>query len=485
MSFKRSDYIAFGTIFGYCLLYMAMRFAQGSTLGGDEALQFVNSLHFHLGFENQPPLYNWIINLLFKIFGEFAELIILFRFLLFFIFYSSVYLLAKNFFKSKIAFLCTGSLMILPIYSYNLITKYTHTLIAACIAAITCLVYFQLIKDPTRNNYIYLGICFGFGLLAKYNFAFLIFALVLASLATKFGRGIILSKQSNIAILAMLLVLTPHLIWQIQEGFPTFAHALSRGHSGELDSFNIFALIWSMLRYLFQPLIYLSLFTAILYPAIEAKLKHDDPSITTLRILGLLVIGLPSMAIILLKLGKFHVAWLLPFIFLLPIAAFSLVDFKKLQAQRHKFYMATCIGFAAVTIIAHSIMNFMPDLTNKVLEVQTPFRSIAKQIGAKLQERNIQIKDRNLIIIGNRVLKNIRAQLPKMSDVYSFEEFQNNEDLKQQSALIIWNANIKNIATINMILEASPEASFLPAFKENFYYSSKHKPYALGLAIIN
>ena len=85
------------------------------------------------------------------------------------------------------------------------------------------LTYFAIIKYTNRNNsnWLYLaGVTIGFGMLSKYNIAFLVIALLIGLLLTR--RKIFLEKSLYYAAAIGFIILIPNLIWQINNHFPTF-----------------------------------------------------------------------------------------------------------------------------------------------------------------------------------------------------------------------------------------------------------------------
>ena len=86
------------------------------------------------------------------------------------------------------------------------------------------LTYFTLIKyiNSKNSNWLYAtALAIGFGMLSKYNIAFLVIGL-LASLLVTGQRKIFLDKKLYIAALIGFGIILPNLLWQINNHFPTF-----------------------------------------------------------------------------------------------------------------------------------------------------------------------------------------------------------------------------------------------------------------------
>jgi hypothetical protein len=86
-------------------------------------------------------------------------------------------------------------------------------------------VFYALIRyvQEKKSKWLYLlSICFAIGVLNKYNIGFLALGLLPALLLT--NRKIFQDKSLYKALLICFLMITPNLIWQIQNGFPVLTH---------------------------------------------------------------------------------------------------------------------------------------------------------------------------------------------------------------------------------------------------------------------
>ncbi|WP_075351887.1 glycosyltransferase family 39 protein [Algoriphagus marinus] len=87
------------------------------------------------------------------------------------------------------------------------------------------LVFYTLIRhfQTEKNHWLYiLGLSFALGFLNKYTIVFLAAGLLPALLLTK--RNIFLKKHLYGALILALFLISPNLIWQIQNGFPVLTH---------------------------------------------------------------------------------------------------------------------------------------------------------------------------------------------------------------------------------------------------------------------
>ena len=88
------------------------------------------------------------------------------------------------------------------------------------------LVYYTLIRFIQTNNYkwlYFLAISFAVGFLNKYNIVFCLLGLLPAIVLTE-HRKLSLKPQFYYAIILALVLISPNLIWQIQNNFPVLKH---------------------------------------------------------------------------------------------------------------------------------------------------------------------------------------------------------------------------------------------------------------------
>lgn len=88
------------------------------------------------------------------------------------------------------------------------------------------MVYYILLKYIKTENtqwLIYAAIIFALGFLNKYNIVFLIIGLIPALLLTE-HRKIFTQPKLYVAIILGILIISPNLLWQFNNGFPVFHH---------------------------------------------------------------------------------------------------------------------------------------------------------------------------------------------------------------------------------------------------------------------
>ncbi|RZJ31056.1 MAG: glycosyltransferase family 39 protein [Flavobacterium sp.] len=210
------------------LVFIALKFilqylviAQGYDLHRDEYLHLDQANHLAWGYLSVPPFTSWI-SLLIKILGNGVFWVrffpALFGALTMLIVWKTTDALGGKLFAKTLAataFLFSAYVRINMLFQPNSADAFFWTLLF-----FTLIRYFQ--TDSTKWLW-YAATAFAFGLLNKYNIAFLAIGLTAAFLVTQ-QRKIFAEKKLYFAILLAFLIILPNLIWQWQNGFPVVHH---------------------------------------------------------------------------------------------------------------------------------------------------------------------------------------------------------------------------------------------------------------------
>ncbi|MBB6237136.1 hypothetical protein HDC90_001754 [Pedobacter sp. AK013] len=187
----------------------------------DEFLHLDQANHLAAGFTSVPPLtslFSWLI----KAFGN-------------------------GVFMVKLVPALIGAITIL--YCWKIVDFLKGNLLAKCLVAVACIcssllrlntlyqpnsfdvlawtaIFYYLLKyfDKNEAKYLYaFAIFVGFGFLNKYNILFLIIGLLPAVMITP-NRKIFADKHLYLAVLLVIIIISPNVIWQINHHFPVLTH---------------------------------------------------------------------------------------------------------------------------------------------------------------------------------------------------------------------------------------------------------------------
>lgn len=205
-------------LFGlYYLIQIFVRLAMPPALRIDEAQQVLFAQWLALGYDAQPPLYNWFQQAIFELFGtSLATLAIaknLVLFLTFAIYIRTADLVLKD---KRLVLVSALALFVIPQVFWQAQRDLTHTtmLMLTC----TWVVYLsvRLIQKPTTSGYVLMGIAVGLGMLSKYNFVLILPAVLAAVWFHPQGRARILDRRFLLTVAISFIVFLPHAFWLLE-----------------------------------------------------------------------------------------------------------------------------------------------------------------------------------------------------------------------------------------------------------------------------
>ena len=198
-----------------------------------EALAWGSSLDW--GFNKHPPLSAFAVEVTYLLFGNkdwayylLSQIFVVFSFIVIFNF-SEEFLNNK-----KLALLSV--LLLEGIYFYNFTTpEFNVNVCQLPFWALSVLYAWRCIKFQKTKDFILLGLFIGLGILSKYLFIYLVIGIKLLFLYLIKKRKKIKFKNYFIAGPVALLILTPHIIWLMENNYVTIFYGLQR--TGGIGSF--------------------------------------------------------------------------------------------------------------------------------------------------------------------------------------------------------------------------------------------------------
>ncbi|SCB60667.1 4-amino-4-deoxy-L-arabinose transferase [Rhizobium aethiopicum] len=199
---------------GYFVLQIGVRLATSHSLDLDEAEQAFRSQWLAAGYGPQPPFYNWLQYAVFQFTGVSLAALSIVKNLLLFISYLLYGLTARLILRDKaLVAIATLGLLTIPQMVFEMQRDLTHTVAVFFSASIFLYGFVRSLKQPSVLSYLIAGIGIGFGLLAKYNFAILPAAALIAALADQRLRQRIFDRRLVLTAVVALVITLPHLFW--------------------------------------------------------------------------------------------------------------------------------------------------------------------------------------------------------------------------------------------------------------------------------
>ena len=204
----------FALLAAYFMLQVGVRLATSHSLDLDEAEQVFRSQWLAAGYGPQPPFYNWLQYTVFQLTGVSLAALSVVKNLLLFISYLLYGLTARLILRDKaLVAIATLGLLTIPQMVFEMQRDLTHTVAVFFSASIFFYGFIRSLKQPSLASYLIAGVGIGFGLLAKYNFAILPAAALIAALADARLRPRIFDRRLVLTAVVALIIILPHLFW--------------------------------------------------------------------------------------------------------------------------------------------------------------------------------------------------------------------------------------------------------------------------------
>ena len=186
---------------------------------GHDADQLVLSQAFQLGYDNRnPPLFTWLVIAAAKALGPGLGAVLAVKSLAMLVLYWFLYLAARRALRDS-ALAVLAALAPFAMYEVGLwlAIKYSNTAALAALCMVSVYVIIRLGESGRTFWYVNFGIVAGFGLLAKYNYAIILVALVLASQFDAGFRAHLRDRRILLSLAIALAIIAPHAYWMLTE----------------------------------------------------------------------------------------------------------------------------------------------------------------------------------------------------------------------------------------------------------------------------
>ena len=214
------EQISIPNIAALCFLVMTLLTAGRYGFYGDELYYIACSKHLDFGYVDHPPLVALLTFIERSVFGETKFGL---RFL------SGLAGAVTVLFSAKIAGMLGGGKLARSLAALSICFAVAFPAMSSFFSMnpvdITlCTVFIYLLSRtiavPSPEKWITLGVLFGVGLLSKYTFLVLGFSVLFSLIITK-RWGVLKSPWMYVGGMISIVMFLPHVMWQIQNGWPT------------------------------------------------------------------------------------------------------------------------------------------------------------------------------------------------------------------------------------------------------------------------
>ncbi len=395
-------------ICGWFVLQVIYRMLIGGALGLDEAQAVLEARELAWGYGPQPPLYMWLQWGLFRIVPDPVLALALLKNALLAGTCLAVWFLLRTAHLPRVAGPATLALMLVPQFAWESQRALTHSVLATCLAALTCLVFVTRTLPGKRGGWLLFGVLAGLGMIAKFNFAFVPPALLLAALSMKEFRGGLRPGGILVAGIVAALVTALPLRWMLT------APDLATGSRGKLDIVETAG---------FDPLVAAqglgaTLLAAALFLALPLAVtgflhfRHRGTKRAAGRRLPPLdrflwrvaVIGLVLVAVVVVASGATNVKdrWMQPVLFAVaPLLALWLIARAGDPARRG---LLRAVGFAAALVLVMLPIEALYGLPGSPSRRAAPLDGLVPRLEAAFPDAGVMVADKEWLA-GNLALQ--------------------------------------------------------------------------------
>lgn len=351
----------FSLIAAYLALHFVLRLSLSPSLGIDDAEQVLFAQQWAPGYRfRQPPLFTWLLVPVIDVVGPSVLAVSIVRYTLLAITYGLLYLTARHWIVDRrLAALAAFSFTSIYVFAYYAHHDLTHTTMLAAIIAATLYTFTQLTRRPTILHYLLLGLCFGLGMLAKWNFVMLAVGLPLTCLLFDAYRPLVLTWKSLLIVAVMAAIVSPTALWMFNLGQSAIGVSdeilggtsdLSRwalttnGGQALITSITLFPLPFLV--------IFLLAFGKAVIPAGLDKQPRDGvaPNPNFLGWLMIVILGLHALLIPLFGAVTFTERWMHTALMILPLFLFAILAKRPPSSRSLSFYLAMIAILVAVVV---------------------------------------------------------------------------------------------------------------------------------------
>ncbi|MET3854072.1 glycosyltransferase family 39 protein [Rhizobium sp. OAE497] len=307
----------------YLAVQAAFRIFVSNSLSVDESQQVFFGQWLSIGYNTQPPLYNWLQYAVFAVFGISIASVAILKNIMLFISYLCYYRLSREVLKQQLfAVIATLGFFTIPQMFWQAQKDLTHTV--SLLIAITLSIHLtiRILKSPSTLSYVLLGFAVAAGMLSKYNFALVVLAILVAVLMHPEGLRRLLDKRFLLTIAISVVLFLPHGLWILRNPELASDATLSMMSADAVQSrlAQILEGLKDLATTSFAIAAPTTLFLAIIFGRdfVAAFKARSDWSRFFTRFYATILAALLVM-ILVMTLTEFRDRWLFPFLFLLPL----------------------------------------------------------------------------------------------------------------------------------------------------------------------
>lgn len=349
------------------------------TADQDQAEQLLRSQHWALGYGAQPPLYTYLVKLIFSVTGPALWPLLLLKAILLSLLVGAVLAIGRELgFRRDQQLLGLCGLALIPQFVWEAQRDLTHSVLATTVAAFTLLQLLRLMRRATAGQFIGLGALVGLGLLSKYSFVVFLASLAISAFTIPALRQVLWRPALALAAAAALLVLAPHLSWMLQHSDQALAGLEKTQSMAGMAWKGLFSALKAAVAFL-SPFWLVAL--ALLWPQrrqLRLASPGTAPGQALLQRLPLVLVGV--MLVFVLATGATRVKdrWFQSLLFYAPLSVASLAA--PLSRRQLRWLVGAGLGAAGTAALLLPGRTALAGLTGKTSRPNYPLPQLVAAI---------------------------------------------------------------------------------------------------------
>ena len=199
-------------------------------LGPDEAQYWRWSTTPAFGYYSKPPLIAWVISLFTGLFGTSEWAVRLPAPLLHGVTALILFRLGERIFDARVGVVAAIYYILMPGVTFSSAVMTTDAVLFPCWAMALLALWTLRERSGHWPSAVMLGLAVGLGFLAKYAMVYFLVGAAAAMMIDRPTRRALLSRQGLLACGLALLIVSPHLFWNLQNQFQTVGHTVDNAN---------------------------------------------------------------------------------------------------------------------------------------------------------------------------------------------------------------------------------------------------------------
>lgn len=389
----------------YFIANVIVRLMLPHSLELDEGQQLFLAQWLTVGYDSQPPFYNWLQYGAEQIFGPTLLSLSLLKNLLLFLSYLFFGLTAFMVLRSRdLAIIATLGLITIPQIGFEAQRDLTHTVAVIFTASLFLFSLVRAIRTPSLAAYTLTGFAIGLGVIAKYNFILLPAAAALAMLTEREFRRRLFDWRILVSGAIAAAVILPHALWFVDHLSAATGRTIVKLTAAETP--DRLSQILTGLSSLTFALIGFAGVTLVLFVIVFGRdiLSAARASSPWSRLIGRILLISTAALVLIVLLGANNIKdrWLTPVYLMLPLYICLKIEAANLATQR-QLPRFLPIGFGHMALILTILLVRAPihGLLGQHAKISVPYAAAVSEILASDPNRPSLIVTSDQQIAGN------------------------------------------------------------------------------------